>query len=65
MNSTLYAQWGTNEYNVEFDYADEITEKVTQKITFDETFNVSKPVREGYTFTGWNISVCGHFHRPS
>jgi len=73
-NITLYAHWKANNYTVKFNLnngsgttkakIDGNESKADYRATYDTAFSVSSPIREGYTFEGWDISgmdtVCTH-----
>lgn len=62
---TLYAQWALHHYNVEYDLNHKNNETTTphyanpgsypKTATYDSPFEVTNPVRDGYTFMGWKV----------
>lgn len=63
---TLYAQWaknvaGQNEYTVKFNLNYETENTVASKQTVSgRIFDAEEPVREGYAFKGWWVSMTGN-----
>ena len=60
----LYAQWRRNNYNIEYDLNQGEGTTIPQKAangsyptraSFDNSFYVTAPVRDGYTFVGWKV----------
>ena len=79
-NITFEASWTANTYNIEYDltgdesisgsYGDKSPSgQYPTTATYDITFNVSAPVRLGYTFVGWYITnmdtACVHYFGSS
>ena len=62
VNTTLYAHWTANQYEVEFD-GNGATKVVmsNQQFTYDkaQALNANTYVRDGYTFLGWATSANG------
>ena len=54
--TTLYAQWTTNEYLVDYVLNDGTKGSTSpSKYTFGTNTTISDPTRTGYTFTGWSV----------
>lgn len=63
-NTTLYAQWAINSYNVIYDGngSDGGSSPVTQTANYNSSVTVSgigSLTKSGYTFTGWNTATDG------
>lgn len=59
---TLYAKWankvaGQTEYTVDFDLGYEATNPVKKTTIGGKIYGVETPKRDGYTFTGWWVSI--------
>ena len=50
-NATLTANWTINKYTLTIE--DTYTCDGTQELNYNSTYTLCTPVREGYTFTGW------------
>ncbi len=48
-NSTLTANWTVNKYNVSIDGR-------VEEVDYNSSIELTTPTKEGYTFTGWNIT---------
>lgn len=62
--STVYikAYWSKNIYNITYNYSSGSPDPrglYPAYSNYDEEFNVTHPIRFGYTFTGWNITGMG------
>ena len=68
-NTTLYAHWTPNNYNIQYDLVGgSHGSSHPSSATFDETFTVSAPSKEDYDFKGWNITgmdSCTHYYGSS
>ena len=54
--TTLYAQWTTNEYLVDYDLKGGTKGSTSpSKYTFGTNTTISDPTRTGYTFAGWSV----------
>ena len=57
---TLYAKWTINSYNITLNpnggKYDGSTSNKTVSATYTQDVNIGYPIREGYTFTGWQTS---------
>ena len=54
-DTTLYAKWQANIYNVEFD-SNGGSEVKSQEVAYNNTVTKpADPTREGYTFKGWQL----------
>ncbi len=53
--TTLYAQWTTNEYLVDYVLNGGTKGTSPSKYTFGTNTTISDPTRTGYTFTGWSV----------
>jgi uncharacterized repeat protein (TIGR02543 family) len=62
-NTTLYAQWTANNYNVVFHANNGIGSLANQSIAYDSsaplTLNSGAFTRDGYSFNGWNTQANG------
>jgi uncharacterized repeat protein (TIGR02543 family) len=57
LNTTIKAVWSINSYTITFDSdGGSVVSPMTQDFNTAIT-NPSNPTRDGYTFTGWNISI--------
>ena len=56
-STTFYAQYSRNHYFIEYVMADgSLGADAPTEVAYDEAFTVSVPSRQGYVFTGWNIT---------
>ena len=58
---TLYAQWKSNSYEIKYDANGGSGAPATESFTAGSSYTISstKPVKDGYTFTGWNTKADG------
>jgi len=60
-NVTLYAQWTINSYTVSYDANGGSGAPTSSSVNFGSTVTISstRPVRTGYSFSGWNTAANG------
>lgn len=58
---TLYAQWKINSYEVKYDANGGSGAPATGSFNHGSSYTISstKPIKDGYTFTGWNTKADG------
>ena len=54
-DSTFYAVWTPNEYQVTLDLNGGQCEKTEYTMTYDELYQLPIPTKKGYQFTGWEL----------
>ncbi len=56
-DSSLIAKWSVNSYNLRIDpNGGSYTGDLTKSVEYGSSVSVVDPTREGYTFTGWDVS---------
>ena len=54
-DTTLVAKWSAKDVSLTIKYGDGVKQDDVVNSKYDKTVTLTKPVREGYTFTGWNL----------
>lgn len=69
-NTTLYAQWvelnaDAQEYTVALDLGDGAKDKANVKTRGGRLFDIETPVKDGYAFAGWYVSMYEDENKPT